>query len=133
MASNGYICVRACVWAGLGEHRAEQVTSVSYCARDGCCWHDERPIPGEEEWQGRTPAKRGARIGLLLTLSNKTEHAERYGKITVFCDDERLGEMDAGQILDVNYGEDDAGADGAGLKPSGALFWVAAIGGEGDR
>ena len=93
------ICVRACVWAGLGEHRAEQVTSVSYCARDGCCWHDERPIPGEEEWQGRTPAKRGARIGLLLTLSNKTEHAKRYGKITVFCDDERLGEMDAGQNL----------------------------------
>ena len=26
----------------------QEVNSVTYCAEDGCCWHDDRPVPGDE-------------------------------------------------------------------------------------
>ena len=31
------------------QHR--ETNSVTYCARDGCCWYDDRPMRGKEAWE----------------------------------------------------------------------------------
>ena len=104
------------------KQQQRSTSSVTYCARDGCCWHDVRPVPGVEEWeawQGHTSAaaRRGSRIGLLLHLSKEDERVHSYGKITVFRDDQQLGEMSAGALIDAG---------------GGPLFWTANIDSEGD-
>lgn len=93
-----------------------EVSSVTYCARDGCCWHDDQPVPGDEGWPGRDAAPRGARIGLLLNLDLDDDS---YGTITVFRDDVKLGQLSARELLETT-------------SSRAPLFWTASVSDEGD-